>query len=547
MDGLLSTANLVLKMMLKEMLAKVECRGAQKYVVVPQTEERFDFERFLQQITEKFSLLPETEGPITITDESGTEVDRDVFDELVKSGVLSFKALAGHPVIDLQIELVADESCSSAVPNISYQPDASCSSDSSVVVGSVKKKMISAGPIDRNEAKQMVETILKTNSKGDEIFMEYEKTKTLSDAKRKLMVNILVADMIESHGRIPHSIVRCNYALGIVTLFPHLLDPYSKTGYEHYYDPQGNTGYLAWRIKTVLRNTSVGSRCNSKPVHLDGPKTRRESLLIGEQFDGEECREALSTMIHSTDEHVVKAKMRLTFEYRQKIVHDEDASISVLDVFPRFLDVPGLIEQDFILMFGEDMSGKFLARWPTYFKSKVIADCRTLLPNAYVEELLSALEPENNFGWDSEMSAILLLLHLLPPTSRGHKKTAKISSAQAANNLVKYLKEGVSLSTFLKLSDAKQPFLLCTGEHKNKIRRFYIVIDQKAVPCRAQTSVAAFDELFKVHYVFSLSYDEALTNFYTFVQTTIYDIDVGRAKESPRVKEVRARLLSLEA
>lgn len=56
------------------------------------------------------------------------------------------------------------------------------------------------------------------------------------------------------------------------------------------------------------------------------------------------------------------------------------------------------IEQDFILMFGEETSGKFLARWPTYFKPKVIEDCRNLLPNAYVEELLTALKPENNCG-----------------------------------------------------------------------------------------------------------------------------------------------------
>ncbi len=47
---------------------------------------------------------------------------------------------------------------------------------------------------------QMVENLLKTHPKGEDIFKEYDKTKTLLDAKRRLMVNILVADMIESHG-----------------------------------------------------------------------------------------------------------------------------------------------------------------------------------------------------------------------------------------------------------------------------------------------------------------------------------------------------------
>lgn len=57
-----------------------------------------------------------------------------------------------------------------------------------------------------------------------------------------------------------------------------------------------------------------------------------------------------------------------------------------------------------------------------------------------------------------------------------------------------------------------------------------------------ETAVAAFDELFKAHFAFAVSYDGALFNFYTFIQTTVYGIDVGNARESPRVKEIRVRL-----
>ncbi|XP_076837365.1 uncharacterized protein LOC143482744 [Brachyhypopomus gauderio] len=196
--------------------------------------------------------------------------------------------------------------------------------------------------MDREQARRMVEAVLKANTKGEEIFMEYDKTKTLTDAKRKQMVNILVGDMIEMHGRMPPSSTRTSYALGIVTLFPYLQDPYSDTGYEHYYDPVGNTGYLAWRIKTIQRNLSVGTPSHSRPSYQESPKSRREALLHVEQLFGDEYREALSTMRHSTDESVVKEKMRETFQHRQKLVHDTDASVSVLDEFPRFLDIPRL-------------------------------------------------------------------------------------------------------------------------------------------------------------------------------------------------------------
>jgi hypothetical protein len=41
--------------------------------------------------------------------------------------------------------------------------------------------------------------------------------------------------------------------------------------------------------------------------------------------------------------------------------------------------------------------------------------------------------------WDCEVAAICLLLHLLPPTSKG-KKSAKISATDATVRLVKFLK-----------------------------------------------------------------------------------------------------------
>lgn len=69
-------------------------------------------------------------------------------------------------------------------------------------------------------------------------------------------------------------------------------------------------------------------------------------------------------------------------------------------------------------------------------------------------------------------------------------------------------------------------------------------MDKNLIPCQAKDSIGACDELFKAHFVFNLSYDDALVNFYTFLQTTVYNIDVGKMKESPRVKELRARLLN---
>lgn len=89
-----------------------------------------------------------------------------------------------------------------------------------------------------------------------------------------------------------------------------------------------------------------------------------------------------------------------------------------------------------------------------------------------------------------------------------------------------------------------QPYLLATGTSKAQVFSFYIVLDRKLLPCQSGTSLGAFDELFKCHFVFSVKYEDALSSLYTFLQTTVYNIDVGTTVESPRVKELRAKLLN---
>lgn len=103
---------------------------------------------------------------------------------------------------------------------------------------------------------------------------------------------------------------------------------------------------------------------------------------------------------------------------------------------------------------------------------------------------------------------------------------------------------GTSIQEHLDaITTSNQPYLLAVGVKKKAIHQFYIVLDKKAIPCKSISSLGAFDELFKAHYVFGTAYNTMLRNMYTFLQTTVYSIDVGKVKESPRVAEVRARLL----
>ncbi|XP_062253507.1 uncharacterized protein LOC133962083 [Platichthys flesus] len=256
-------------------------------------------------------------------------------------------------------------------------------------------------------------------------------------------------------------------------------------------------------------------------------------------------------MRHSADEDTIKKKMKLTFDFRRNMVLEPQQSSDVLSVFPRFKDVKGLVEQDFVMMFGEDVSGKFLEKWTTTFKKKVIQQCRKLPSTSELEDLLLAAdtcedgsEVDYDNGWDSDLSSILLLLHLIPPTAQGRKRPGKVSASQAEKHLVVFKKTGTNIQEHLdSITTSTQPYLLAVGRRKKQVHQFFIILDKTAISCRSASSLGAFDEMFKAHYVFATTYNPMLYNMFTFIQTTVYNIDVGKVKESPRVAEVRARML----
>ncbi|XP_038153154.1 uncharacterized protein LOC119791231 [Cyprinodon tularosa] len=403
-------------------------------------------------------------------------------------------------------------------------------------------------------AKQLVESALTKEPAGGQILQEYMQTNSLTDCSRRKLVNIIAADMSDIYGTAPPRRVRERYARGIIETFPNLRDPCSKNGYEHFYNGESGTGYLAWRLKTLQRkNTSSERRRSSCRLTGGGPTARREALFTPLVTQNEEQhKEAISFMKNSSDEAAIKNKMKTTFDFRRKMVLDKKRSSDILMEFPRFRDVKGLIDQDFILEFGEDVSSMFLDRWPI-FKQKVIQQSKTLPISSDLEKLIqcaerasSEEEPEENLssGWDSDLSSIILLLHLIPPSCQGRKRPGKVSASQAEKHLVVFLKSGRSIQEHVEaFSSTTQPYLLAVGTKRSSIHEFFIVLNTQVIPCKSASSLEAFDELFKAHFVFGSVYHHTLHSMYTFIQTTIYNIDVGKVQETPRVAEIRARLL----
>ncbi|KAI9531334.1 hypothetical protein NQZ68_000832 [Dissostichus eleginoides] len=217
-----------------------------------------------------------------------------------------------------------------------------------------------------------------------------------------------------------------------------------------------------------------------------------------------------------------------------------------LKTFPRFLDVKGLLTQDFLLLFGTETACKMFEKWDTAFKIKIVKEAKHLTQSTELCRLLNAAETlaeNDDTSWDSDMACLLLLLYLLPPTA-GRKRT-KISPSDAVDKMVHFHKSCCSIDEHLgeeRVNNRTSYINIAAGRTRNRIDTFYIVIDKQLIPCQATSSLGFYDELFKSHYVFNLSY--SLVQLYTFVQTTVYNIDINTTDESPRIRELRAKLLN---
>ncbi|XP_059397323.1 uncharacterized protein LOC132129682 [Carassius carassius] len=400
-------------------------------------------------------MIPEN-TTLKVTDDQGIEVDEDVFPELATTKEMcfiihtydelrfaetsknsaDFSDLTEFDLTVLQQGVVEGPSSPSLTDTLSVS-----SSSSSSVSGSQMLQPLTDSFSARNNIKQ----ILISKTAGMTVIKEYEDTGSLKDSTRRLMVNIIVAHMHEKEGRAVSKATKEFHALGIVSLFPSLKDPYSKKGYEHFYDIQSNKGFLEWRIKTVQRKSRTTSASQSRVELKGGPTLSRTIGTIDDQRMGDECLEAVSLLNHTTDRDLVFQKMRETFHYRQQILHNPQRSADVLQMFPRFLDVKGLILQDFSLMFGAEVASRFLEKWNTSFKEKVIQEARNLKETALLKQHLKAVLKEGSDTtddpeWDSDMASLFVLLHLLTPQPAGRKRPKKISVGEATHHLVKFHK-----------------------------------------------------------------------------------------------------------
>lgn len=199
----------------------------------------------------------------------------------------------------------------------------------------------------------------------------------------RVIVYVGIANLIFSVRHLPTKAIREQCALGMVTLFPSLKDPYTKKGHVIAINvilivilcnALTCHNYISWHLSCLtlscwwkvnvkkiefhFRNTSMMLQatqdtkeerkiCRSSTVPpnspddvLDsstgGPKCQRATNFEGQLY-GDACQEAISLLNYTTDRSLIFQKMRETFQHCQKLINDPD-SADILSIFPRFLD-----------------------------------------------------------------------------------------------------------------------------------------------------------------------------------------------------------------
>ncbi|XP_061752540.1 uncharacterized protein LOC133550630 [Nerophis ophidion] len=277
------------------MPVQVKYNQQQKYVKLDDVEGQFDFLQFHEKVIERFCLPPD--ASIMYKDATGTEVDAEIFSDLVGQGNVVLTIFSSQEFSDLSLSSASEIS------------DSSFNSSGTLTMDEIPHKR-----------------------------QQKENKHHATSAKQ-------IKNLISPIRNLPTKAVREEYALGIVTLFPSLKDPYTKKGYEHFYDAASSTGYISWRLKTVQRKIWRGSEAppsSSLNLSSGGPKFQR-IVNVDSQLDGDACQEAVSLLNHTTDNSVILQKMRETFQHRQKLVNDPGTSADILSIFPRFLDTKGLV------------------------------------------------------------------------------------------------------------------------------------------------------------------------------------------------------------
>ncbi|XP_066498456.1 uncharacterized protein [Hoplias malabaricus] len=374
---------------------------------------------------------------------------------------------------------------------------------------------------------------LEKTPEGKDIICSLDTKQFISLKQRRAMVRILVSHLIERFGETPASVAKKNLASSLVSEFPCLKDQHGN-GTEAWYSPGRNhrpaTGFIEERLRNVRKRLRSG-KCRPNPVE----NCVTSSLVLQETDISDERAVAMTEWLKNNiwPLNQVEEYMKQTAIYRAKWIRDH-GSKTVQEInreYPRLLDTPGMIAQDFAVLHPA-CAGKLSEKWMPVFKDRILGFA------SQEKQALGLLSRVDSVCADAQgdMALRLLPVVLPAPVYRIGRKSFRPSCEETRKSFIDLKPVGTNMVEFLSEAQVTRPypFVLALGDDQRCCQSF-VVINGQAM--EQSTLVAAVDICFKAFYVFDINFPPQCAPAWEFLQTVVYELP---GQESPSIRLLRA-------
>ncbi|XP_028826875.1 uncharacterized protein LOC114785189 [Denticeps clupeoides] len=409
------------------------------------------------------------------------------------------------------------------------------------------------GPEHRRRGEQAaafnVRDILAATSCGSSIVDAIEKRNCISLKERQAMVRILVSHLIERFGENPSGATKVTLASSVVEQFPCLKDCQGK-GYEAWFSPgrfhRPATGFLEERLRNVRKKIRRGRQ---KPVSSDNPRDSSNFTLPESNVDSERVTQMIEWLRNNIwPASQVEQYMKETAIQRAKWIRN-DGSKTIMEIakeYPRLLDTPGMISQDFLIL-NPDCASNLTENWVSVFKEKI------LLFASKQKQALNLLHDIETMSAETQSDIAIQVLPVILPThvykiGRKMFKPTLLETRKAFIDIQPTICQhwlvawcvmiGTNMAEYLRSKESIEfPYVLMLGDY-HCFQAFAIIND---TALEQRTLLAAVDICFKAFYVFDVNYPKQCSQVWQFLQTVVYGLP---GEETPSIRVLRALIFA---
>ncbi|XDV26034.1 hypothetical protein PO909_029838 [Leuciscus waleckii] len=366
--------------------------------------------------------------------------------------------------------------------------------------------------------------------------VESLESNTITTQQRRAMVRIIVAHLIEKYGETPSTETKKAMAISLVETFSCLRDP-EGNGYEAWFSPgqrhRPSTGFLEERLRNIRKRmrrlrtpSSVAFICEKRSTVIPASTLSPERAV--------QLKEWLKNNTRPQDQ--VEQYMKETAPFRAHWIREYGSKpiSEILSEFPRLMDTPGMISQDFSILH-PDAADKMCSSWLPVFADKILAFAKR------DKRQMDGLNNLDNMSADSKgMLALKILPVILPPPvyKIGHK-TFRPTVQEARTSFIDVQPSGTNMVLYLERQrEAKPfPFVLELG----MAGQFFVVVNGQAL--EQLTLPKAVDVCFKAFYCLDIHYPKQCAPVWEFLQQVVYGMP---GTENSSIRFLRASIFAAE-